>query len=74
MDEIVLKYVGNGNWLGGVPQCDLTQAMIDAAGQQGYTRDSLIASGLYIAAATPAETAPLVEPARSERRSKSHVE
>jgi len=66
MDEIVLKYVGNGNWLGGVPQCDLTSAMIEAAGQHGYTRDSLIASGLYV----------LPESVKAERsaRSKSHVE
>ncbi len=73
MDTIVLKYVGNGDWLGGVPACDLTQAQLDAS---GYTRDRLIASGLYVAAATPAETAPTVEPVKADRsaRSKSHVE
>jgi len=71
--EIVLKYVGDGAWLGGVPNVDLTQAQIDAS---GYTRDRLIASGLYVAAATPAETAPATEPVKAERsaRSKPHVE
>lgn len=71
MDEpIVLKYVGHGAWLGGVPNVDLTQAQIDAS---GYTCEQLIASGLYVAAATPAA---IVEPVKAERsaRSKSHVE
>ncbi len=82
--DIKLIYVGNGDWLGGVPQCDLTQDQIEAAGQHGYTRDSLIASGLYLppdrvsqpgegAIATPAPK-PQSMAAAPAARSKKHVE
>ena len=32
MNEIVLRYVGDGAYVEGVPACDLTQAMIDECG------------------------------------------
>lgn len=36
---IVLKYVGDGAYVAGVPACDLTQEMIDAS---GYTVEQLL--------------------------------
>ena len=32
MNEIVLRYVGEGTYIEGVPACDLTQQMIDECG------------------------------------------
>jgi hypothetical protein len=42
--EIVLKYVGNGYWIPGVPARDLTQTDIDAT---GYSIAQLKGTGLY---------------------------
>lgn len=37
---MILKYVGDGAYVAGVPACDLTQEMIDAC---GYTIGELLA-------------------------------
>ena len=37
---MVLKYVGDGAYIAGVPACDMTQEMIDAS---GYTIEALLA-------------------------------
>ena len=40
MSDVVLKYVGEGQYVAGVPTCDLMQEQIDAS---GYTIDELLA-------------------------------
>lgn len=45
MDEIVAYYVGNGNFLNGVPARDLTRAEWDALDEA--TRQMCLESGVY---------------------------
>ena len=40
MSEIVLRYVGDGAYIVGIPACDMTQEMIDAC---GYSLETLLA-------------------------------
>lgn len=57
----VLTYTGNGAFFEGIPARDLTQADVDAL-PATFTKDALIASGLYMntsgveEAAVPAPT------------------
>lgn len=37
--EIVLRYVGNGAYIAGLPACDLTADMIEAS---GYTAETIL--------------------------------
>lgn len=43
----ILIYIGGGAFFEGVPACDLSQADVDAL-PATFTKDALIASGLYM--------------------------
>ncbi len=48
MDEIVLEYIGGGDYVTGIPARDLHESDFDAEGKcYGYTVADLIGLGLY---------------------------
>lgn len=51
-DKIILKYIGNGSALIGVPARDLTKNDIDWVLDAGFSMEHLLASGLYELAET----------------------